>query len=273
MSKWYPPPSSRTEIDVNIICQKRLEAQLQAQKTEALGRLAEVVAHDFNNLLTVILGYSSLVLSKLDGSSPLRSQVFEIQAAGQRAVHLTSQLLALSRKQTLHPEILDLNTVVSNICQMLRTLLGEDIKVSLQLSPALGEVHADPAQLEQILVNLTNNARDAMPNGGQLSIETRNSELDEHFAPLVGVPPGPYVIVAFSDTGSGMDDATKARVFEPFFTTKDVGRNTGLGLATALSVVQQSGGTVTVYSEPGAGSTFKIYLPSFATSHQEMKRD
>ena len=134
-------------------------------------------------------------------------------------------------------------------------------------------MRADPAQLEQILVNLTNNARDAIPNGGQLAIETHNSKLDEHFAPLVGVPPGPYVIVAFSDTSSGMDDATKARVFEPFFTTKDVGRNTGLGLAIALGVVEQSGGTVTVCSEPGAGSTFKIYLPRLETSYQEMKRD
>jgi two-component system cell cycle sensor histidine kinase/response regulator CckA len=258
---------------VNIIRQKRLEAQLQAQKTEAIGRLAEVIAHDFNNLLTVILGYSSLVLGELHENSPLHSQVSEIQAAGQRAAYLTGQLLALSRKQTLHPEVLDLNTVVSNMCQMLRTLLGDDIEVSLQLSPALGEVHADPAQLEQILVNLTNNARDAMPNGGQLVVETHNSELDEHFAPLVGIPPGRYVIVAFSDTGSGMDDATKARVFEPFFTTKDFGRNTGLGLATALGVVQQSGGTVTVCSEPGAGSTFKIYLPRLETSCQEMKRD
>jgi two-component system, cell cycle sensor histidine kinase and response regulator CckA len=261
------------EVNLDITRQKRLEAQLQSQKTEAIGRLAEVVAHDFNNLLTVILGYSSLVLGKLDDNSSLRSQVLEIQAAGQRAAHLTSQLLALSRKQTLHPEILDLNTVVSNICQMLRTLLGDDIEVSLQLSPALGEVHVDPAQLEQILVNLANNARDAMPNGGQLVIETHNSELDKDSAPLVGIPPGRYVIVAFTDTGSGMDDATKARVFEPFFTTKDFGKNTGLGLATALGVVQQSGGTVTVCSEPGTGSNFKIYLPRLETPYHEMKRD
>jgi two-component system cell cycle sensor histidine kinase/response regulator CckA len=260
----------RQPINLNIARQKRLEAQsLQSQKMEAIRRLAEGVAHDFNNLLTVIVGYSNLVLRKLDHSSPLRSQVSEIQAAGERAAHLTSQLLALSGKQTLHPKILDLNTVVSNICQTLPRLLGHNIEVSLQLSPALGEVHADPVQLEQVLVNLADNARDAMPNGGRLAIKTYSSELDEHLAPLVGVPPGRYLVIALSDTGCGIDETTKARVFEPFFTTKDVGKNTGLGLAIVLGVVQQSGGTVTVCSEPGAGSTFKIYLPRFETSHEK----
>jgi two-component system, cell cycle sensor histidine kinase and response regulator CckA len=236
---------------------------------EAIRRLAEGVAHDFNNLLTVIVGYSNLVLHKLGNNSPLRDQVSEIQAAGQRATHLTSQLLALSRKQSLHPEILNPNTVVSNMDRVLRKLLGRETEVSLQLSSALGKVYADPVQLEQILVSLADNARDAMPNGGKFTIETHNSELDENFAPLVGIPPGGYVVIALSDTGSGMDEATAARVFEPFFTTGNVNQGGGLGLAVTLGVVQQSGGTITVRSEPGAGTTFKIYLPRFETSHDK----
>jgi PAS domain S-box-containing protein len=246
----------------DITEQKRLEAQLrQSQKMEAIGRLAGGIAHDFNNLLTVILGYSDLILRKLSDNHPLRVKVSQIQAAGQRAANLTSQLLAFSRKQILNPQILDLNTVVSDISQMLRRLLGEDIEILLHLDPDLGQVRADPTQLEQVLVNLAVNARDAMPHGGQLVIETHNRELDQHSALLAGVPPGRYVVLEASDTGCGMDEATQVRVFEPFFTTKDVGKGTGLGLSTVLGIVQQSGGTVTVYSELGRGTTFKVYLP------------
>jgi PAS domain S-box-containing protein len=241
---------------------KRLETQLQqSQKMEAVGRLAGGVAHDFNNLLTVILGYSDMVLRKLDGNHPLRSKVLEIQAAGQRAANLTSQLLAFSRKQILKPQTLDLNSIVSNISKMLRRLLGEDIEISLHLDADLGQIQADPTQLEQVLVNLAVNARDAMPHGGKLVIETHNRELDIRSGPLAGVLPGRYVVLEVSDTGCGMDEATQARVFEPFFTTKEVGKGTGLGLSMVLGVVQQSGGTVTVYSELGVGTTFKIYLP------------
>ncbi len=242
--------------------QKRLEEQLrQSQKMEAIGRLAGGIAHDFNNVLTVILGYSDLILRKLDTNHPLRRKVSEIQAAGQRAANLTAQLLAFSRKQILKPQILNLNTVVSKICEMLRRLLGEDIEVSLHLSADLGQVRADPTQLEQVLVNLAVNARDAMPKGGKLVIETHNKELDGHSAQVAAVPPGRYVVLEVSDTGCGMDELTQLKSFEPFFTTKDVGKGTGLGLSTVLGVVQQSGGTVTVYSELGVGSTFKIYLP------------
>ena len=234
---------------------------MQSQKMESVGRLAGGIAHDFNNLLTVILGYSDLILRKLDSKDPLRKGLSEIQAAGQRAAMLTAQLLAFSRKQVLKPQILDLNTIVSNISEMLRRLLGEDIEVSLHLSTELGQVRADPAQLEQALINLAVNARDAMPAGGRLVIETHNRELDQHSGSVAGVPAGRYVVLEISDTGSGMSDAVKAKVFEPFFTTKEPGKGAGLGLSMVLGVVQQSGGTVTLYSELGVGSTFKIYLP------------
>src|SRR5581483_3995137 len=202
-------------------------------------------------------------------------KVAEIQAAGQRAASLTRQLLAFSRKQILKPQFLELNTVVSNISQMLRRLLGEDIKISLHLDAGLGQVQADPTQLEQVLVNLAVNARDAMPTGGQLVIESHNIDLEEQNALLQGVPPGRYVLLEVSDTGCGMDEATKARVFEPFFTTKEVGKGTGLGLSMVLGVVQQSGGTVTIYSERGLGTTFKIYLPHInapVTQSEELKK-
>ncbi|MBV9406756.1 MAG: response regulator, partial [Acidobacteriaceae bacterium] len=188
-------------------------------------------------------------------------KVLEIQAAGQRAANLTSQLLALSRKQILKPQVLELNGVVSSISQMLRRLLGEDIQISMHLDAALGQVQADRTQIEQALVNLAVNARDAMPDGGKLVIESHNVELDDKTAVLQGVPPGRYVVLVVSDTGCGMDDKTKARVFEPFFTTKEVGKGTGLGLSMVLGVVQQSGGTVTIYSEVGIGTTIKVYLP------------
>jgi two-component system, cell cycle sensor histidine kinase and response regulator CckA len=256
----------RLALITDITEQKRLESQLQqAQKMEAVGRLAGGIAHDFNNLLTVILGYSSSILQKLDEKDPLRSKVSEIETAGQRAANLTSQLLAFSRKQILQPQTLELNTVVSNIGQMLRRLLGEDIQIALHLDGALGQIQADPTQLEQVLVNMAVNARDAMPHGGQLVIETHNTEVSRELAFAPGIPPGPYVVLVVTDTGCGMDEATKARVFEPFFTTKEVGKGTGLGLSMALGVVQQSGGTVTVYSELGIGTTFRIYLPRWNT--------
>ncbi len=241
---------------------KRLELQLrQSQKMEAIGSLAGGIAHDFNNLLTVILGYTDSILRKLNTADPICDKVSEIQAAGQRAANLTKQLLAFSRKQILKPQVLELNSVVSSISRMLQRLIGEDIQVSLHLDANLGQIQADPTQLEQVLINLAVNARDAMPTGGQLVIETHNIELDGHMAPLQGVPPGDYVLLVVSDTGCGMDEQTKTRVFEPFFTTKEVGKGTGLGLSMVFGVVQQSGGTVTIYSEVGIGTTFKIYLP------------
>ncbi len=253
---------ARLALITDITEQKRLESQLQqSQKMEAVGRLAGGIAHDFNNLLTVILGYSDSILRKLTADNPLHNKVSEIQAAGQRAANLTSQLLAFSRKQILQPQTLELNSVICGISQMLRRLLGEDIEIALHLAADLGQVQADVTQLEQVVVNLAVNARDAMPQGGQLVIETRNCEMDQCAASLENVPPGEYVLLAVSDTGSGMDEKVKARVFEPFFTTKDVGKGTGLGLSMVLGVVQQSGGTVTVYSEPGLGTTFRIYLP------------
>ncbi len=253
---------ARLKLVTDISEKKRLETQLQQlQKMEAVGRLAGGIAHDFNNILMVILGYSDSILHKLDDADPNRAKVSEIQAAAQRAANLTSQLLAFSRKQILQTQTVQLNGVVSNISQMLRRLLGEDIEISLELDEDLGQILADPTQLEQVLVNLSVNARDAMPQGGQLVIETRNIELDEQSASLEGVRSGKYVLLVVNDTGCGMDEATKCRVFEPFFTTKEVGKGTGLGLSMVLGVVQQSGGTVTVYSEVGLGTTFRIYLP------------
>jgi signal transduction histidine kinase/CheY-like chemotaxis protein len=253
---------ARLKLITDITQHKQMEKRLQqSQKIESVGRLAGGIAHDFNNLLTVILGYSESILQELGEASPLRAQMLEIHAAGQRAANLTRQLLAFSRKQVLKPQVLELNSVVSSISQMLRRLLGEDIQISMHLDAGLGQVQADPTQLEQVLVNLAVNARDAMPNGGQLIIETHNIELGEQTAFLDGVPPGNYVVLVVSDTGVGMSEEIRAKAFEPFFTTKEVGKGTGLGLSTVLGVVQQSGGTVTVYSEPGVGTTVKVYLP------------
>ncbi len=253
---------ARLKLVTDVTEHKRLETQLrQSQKIEAVGRLAGGIAHDFNNLLTVILGYSDSILRTIDPSDRIGEKVLEIQAAGQRAANLTKQLLAFSRKQILQPQVLELNTLVSNISHMLGRLLGEDVRISLHLDAGLGQIRADPTQLEQVLVNLAVNARDAMLHGGQLVIETRNIELDHPGAVLQGVPPGRYVLLVLSDTGCGMSEEVKARVFEPFFTTKEVGKGTGLGLSMVLGVVQQSGGTVTIYSELGVGTTFRIYLP------------
>ena len=241
----------------------RSEGQLrQSQKMEAIGQLAGGVAHDFNNLLTAITGHSELSLRRLTPTDPLHRHIEQIKKSGERAAALTRQLLAFSRKQILQPEIIDLNQVVVNMNKMLQRLIGEDVDLLMHLAADLGKVKADPNQIEQVLLNLSINARDAMPKGGRLTIETSNVRLSEEFSrDHVSVPPGHYVMLAVSDNGCGMDAQTQAHIFEPFFTTKEVGKGTGLGLATVYGIVKQSEGTIWVYSEVGRGTTFKIYLP------------
>ena len=238
------------------------EQLLQSQKLESVGQLAGGVAHDFNNLLTVITGQSDLMLRRLGESDPMRRRAEEIKKAAERAAGLTRQLLAFSRKQVLQPKVLDLTETVAGMDKLLRRLIGEDVHLVTVLAPDLGKVRADPSQIEQVLMNLAVNARDAMPEGGKLTIETQNTYLDETYARQhLSVVPGPYVMLAVSDTGSGMDAETQAHMFEPFFTTKEVGKGTGLGLSTVYGIVKQSGGNIYVYSEVGQGATFKVYLP------------
>jgi signal transduction histidine kinase/CheY-like chemotaxis protein len=241
----------------------RLESQLhQSQKLEAIGRLAGGIAHDFNNLLTVVWSYSELIRDQIPGNSPLSTPAREIGKAAERAAALTRQLLAFGRHQVIRPEVLDLNDVVGDIERMLNRLIGEDIDLECRRGPNLWGVMADRGRIEQVIVNLAVNARDAMPHGGRLTIETSNVALDAEFARVhVGVQPGPYVLLAVSDTGVGMNAETRTHLFEPFFTTKEGGRGTGLGLATVYGIVAQAGGHIWVYSEPGRGATFTIYLP------------
>ncbi len=249
---------------VNDITERRqLEDQLrQAQKMEAIGRLAGGIAHDFNNLLSVVLTYSNLLAQGLASDDRMRADLAEIERAGQRAAALTRQLLAFSRQQVLEPRIVDLNEVVLNMDRMLRRLIGEDIELVTRPGSGLRPVRVDPGQIEQVLMNLVVNARDAMPQGGKLTIETANVDLDSAYArDHVGARPGPHILLAVSDTGTGMDKATLARVFEPFFTTKEKGKGTGLGLSTAFGIVSQSGGSIGVASEPGKGTAFRVYLP------------
>jgi PAS domain S-box-containing protein len=252
----------------DVTARKQMEAQyLQAQKMEAIGRLAGGVAHDFNNLLTVILGRSELLLMRHPSPDSDRHSLELIEETAKRAAALTRQLLQFSRQQVMRPRILNLNTIVTEMENMLRRLIGEDVELATDLSPNLGRVKADPTQLQQVIMNLAVNARDAMPDGGRLCIRTAPVELDIEYAKQhVGVTPGDYMMLSVSDTGCGMDKSTQARLFEPFFTTKEVGKGTGLGLPTAHGIVGQSGGHIAVYSELGRGTTFKVYLPSVQES-------
>ena len=262
-------------MSLDITDRKQLEEQLrQAQKMEAVGRLAGGIAHDFNNLLMVIQGYSDLLVERLPDGDPLRRNAEQIQMASQRASSLTRQLLAFSRKQMLAPKILNVQSVVAEMEKILRRLIGEDVQLVTSSAPDLGLIKADRSQIEQVILNLAVNARDAMPQGGRLTIETANVELDASYShPPAVLSPGRYVMLAVTDNGCGMDAETQAHVFEPFFTTKEKGKGTGLGLATVYGVVKQSGGYVWVYSEPGRGTSFKIYLPRIEETAVPAGRD
>ncbi len=253
---------------------KDLEAQLhQATKMEAVGKLAGGIAHDFNNFLTIIMGYSELLLTRMTLTDPSRPDVEEIKKAGSRAAALTQQLLAFSRRQVLMPKVLDINAVIDGMSTMLQRLVGEDINLVTNLDRDIGRVNADPGQLEQVLMNLVVNARDAMPKGGKLTIETGRTDFSSQRGQLQDLPPGRYVQVNVTDTGFGMDAATQARIFEPFFTTKERGRGTGLGLSTVYGIVKQSGGGLMVQSVPAKGSTFTILLPEIAASIDVLPED
>ena len=244
------------------LLRRRDEQLRQSQKMEAVGRLSGGIAHDFNNLLGVIIGYSESIEHRLTPNDPLRKSAEEIRKAGERAASLTHQLLAFSRQQVLQPQILDLNALVTDMGKMLRRLIGMHIELTTNLATELGQVKAEQSQIEQVIVNLAVNARDAMPEGGTLLIETSNLDVNENLASSFPfLQPGPYVLLTVTDTGIGMDANTRRHIFEPFFTTKGPGKGTGLGLATVYGVAKQSGGGVIVDSEPGKGSTFKIFLP------------
>ena len=245
---------------VNVALEEQLR---QSQKMEAIGRLAGGVAHDFNNLLSVVLSYSELLIADLKEGDPIRDDIEEIRRAGTRAASLTRQLLMFSRQQVIEPKVLDLNEVLSAMEKMLRRLVGEDVELTSVPGAALGRVRVDPGSIEQVIMNLAINARDAMPTGGKLSMETANVTLDEEYARgHLSAKPGSYVMFSMTDTGTGIEKAMLTRIFEPFFTTKEQGKGTGLGLSTVFGIVQQSGGNVWVYSEPGMGTTFKVYLPT-----------
>jgi two-component system, cell cycle sensor histidine kinase and response regulator CckA len=247
------------DITERIALEERLR---QSQKMEAVGRLAGGIAHDFNNLLTIILGYSQILSDGFPAGSRLADSNAQIKSAAERAAGITRQLLAFSRKQVLSPRVINLNDIVLNLDSLLRRLIGEDIEVMTVPANDLGTVKADPGQIEQVIMNLALNSRDAMPQGGKLTLETANATLDENYANQhQAVEPGKYVMLAVSDTGHGMTTETMGRIFEPFYTTKEVGKGTGLGLSMVYGIVKQSGGYIWVYSEPGQGTTFKIYLP------------
>jgi len=267
-SAWFdlrmdPVPLGVLILSIDVSAARAAEAQSrETRKLEAMGRLAAGVAHDFNNLLTVIGGYSDLVLGSTSDDDPFRRELEEISQASKRASALTQQLLAFGRRQRLEPRVLDLNDVVTRMDSLLRRLIGADIDLSTRANLRAGTFTADPGQIEQVIMNLAVNARDAMPGGGKLTIQTDMVELDEDYARThPDATAGPHVMLAVSDTGTGMDSETRGRIFEPFFTTKEQGQGTGLGLATVYGIVKQSGGNIWVYSEPGRGTTFKVYLP------------
>jgi two-component system, cell cycle sensor histidine kinase and response regulator CckA len=252
-------------MSVDVTDEQRLEAQLRhAQKMEAVGRLAGSVAHDFNNVLSVILSLTSIILADLKAVDPLRVDLESIKKAGERGADLTRQLLALSRQQVISPRTVDINQIVLDSERMLRRLLREDVELVSLCERGLSKVRVDPGQIDQVILNLAINARDAMPEGGKLTIETKNVELEESYTTEhFGSTPGPHVMLAISDTGVGMSHETQARIFEPFFTTKEVGKGTGLGLSTVFGIVKQCGGNIWVYSELGGGTTFRVYFPVF----------
>jgi signal transduction histidine kinase/CheY-like chemotaxis protein len=250
------------QMEAEIFSRKRQLEEVNRHRLEAIGRLAGGIAHDFNNLLGVVVGYAKLLQEQFPEQDQARRGLEAIAEAGDRAVNLTRQLLAFSRQQILRPIVFDLNQVVSGIEPLIRRLIGENIEFITKLSSGLDRVKADPGQIEQVVMNLAINARDAMPDGGQLMFETSNAQIDESYAKLhSGTVPGSYVALSVTDTGVGIDKDTQARIFEPFFTTKEAGKGTGLGLSTVYGIVKQSGGNIWVYSEPGMGTTFKVYLP------------
>jgi two-component system, cell cycle sensor histidine kinase and response regulator CckA len=268
--RFVPVPDGACILSIDLTERKHAEAHLartedqlrHAQKMEAIGRLAGGVAHDFNNLLTIILSYAALARDEAAAAPAEREALHEIEKAGQRARELTSQLLTISRQQTFKPRVLSINDTLAHVEKMLRRVLGADVELLLRCDPHLGHARLDPGQLEQVLLNLAINARDAMPDGGKLTIETGNVDLDARYASgHLGISPGPHVMLAVSDSGVGMDRETQARIFEPFFTTKPAGKGTGLGLSTVFGIVRQSDGSIWVYSEPGNGTTFKLYFP------------